>query len=71
MYIHCGKCLGVIKSFKSGSISLFCASNRQFHSKCVGVPDSLQDQFVLVPGLSWKYSDCMKKCFVLDSDSLK
>ncbi|KAJ3663265.1 hypothetical protein Zmor_007568 [Zophobas morio] len=67
----CGKCHGAIKTRPSTN-NLTCSGTcgKQFHSKCVDIPDSLLPDIASVPGLHWKCAECEKKCFCLDSDSL-
>ncbi|KAJ3659460.1 hypothetical protein Zmor_011149 [Zophobas morio] len=69
MVTPCGTCLAVIDG-KAPSVSCSGICNKRFHSQCVDITTAVMKYLNSVPGLSWKCSDCVRKCFYLDHTGL-
>lgn len=69
MLQNCGKCLGAIR-VDTNSVACSGVCGKRFHVTCVGISDSVFESLSSVPGLSWKCSDCSKKCFSVDMEEL-
>ena len=54
----------------SGSLCCGGVCDKRFHLECVNVPAEAHNYLESIPGMSWKCSDCLRKCFCVDSTNL-
>ncbi len=69
MLVPCGSCMGAIESTAP---SVYCSGicDRRFHPDCINIESDLYKYLNVISGLSWKCSDCTRKCFSIDQAGL-
>ena len=70
MLFSCGICLAAMDADETSFVHCGGTCDKRYHTTCANISDDLHRYLKNCPGLSWKCTECTRKCFSIDQVGL-